>query len=119
MVVGASALIGCALEANGSLHDAPDTAQDFEMGLTGADASEGRPTLGKMLNDADVTNSVNTERLYRHATPRPVRWGYFWLQAAYSPPCERLRLLSSNLGKKASTNLGAIQSGTNTHPAIP
>ncbi len=65
MVVGTNALIAYALEANGFIRDAPDTTLDFDMALTGVDANEDRPTLWKVLKEADMTYSVNTERPFQ------------------------------------------------------
>lgn len=65
MVVGTNALIAYALEANGFIRDAPDTTLDFDMALTGIDANEDRPTLWKVLKEADMTYSVNTERPFQ------------------------------------------------------
>lgn len=65
MVVGTNALIAYALEANGFIRDAPDTTLDFDMALTGAEADEKRPTLWKVLKEADMTYSVNTERPFQ------------------------------------------------------
>jgi hypothetical protein len=65
MVVGTNALIAYALEANGFIRDAPDMTLDFDMALTGLDADENRPTLWKVLKEADMTYSVNTERPFQ------------------------------------------------------
>ncbi|GGD51430.1 MULTISPECIES: GSU2403 family nucleotidyltransferase fold protein [Sphingomonadales] len=65
MVVGTNALIAYALEANGFIRDAPDTTLDFDMALTGIEADEDRPTLWKVLKEADLTYSVNTERPFQ------------------------------------------------------
>lgn len=65
MVVGTNALIAYALEANGFIRDAPDTTLDFDMALTGVDADDDRPTLRKVLKEADMTYSVNTERSFQ------------------------------------------------------
>lgn len=65
MVVGTNALLAYALEANGFIRDAPDTTLDFDMALTGVDANEDRPTLWKVLKEADMTYSVNTERPFQ------------------------------------------------------
>lgn len=65
MVVGTNALIAYALEANGFIRDAPDTTLDFDMALTGIEADEDRPTLWKVLKEADMTYSVNTERPFQ------------------------------------------------------
>lgn len=65
MVVGTNALIAYALEANGFIRDAPDTTLDFDMALTGVDADEDRPTLWKVLKEADTTYSINTERTFQ------------------------------------------------------
>jgi hypothetical protein len=65
MVVGTNALIAYALEANGFIRDAPDTTLDFDMALTAVDANEDRPTLWKVLKEADMTYSVNTERPFQ------------------------------------------------------
>lgn len=70
MVVGTNALIAYALEANGFIRDAPDMTMDFDMALTNAEADDNRPTLWKVLKEADLTYSVNTERPFqaRNAT---------------------------------------------------
>ena len=65
MVVGTNALIAYALEANGFIRDAPDETLDFDMALTGLEADEERPTLWKVLKEADMTYSVNTERPFQ------------------------------------------------------
>ena len=65
MVVGTNALIAYALEANGFIRDAPDATLDFDMALTSAEADESRPTLWKVLKEADTTYSVNTERPFQ------------------------------------------------------
>lgn len=65
MVVGTNALIAYALEANGFIRDAPDATLDFDMALTAMDAEEDRPTLWKVLKEADATYSVNTERPFQ------------------------------------------------------
>ena len=65
MVVGTNALVAYALEANGFIRDAPDTTLDFDMALTGVEADEDRPTLWKVLKEADMTYSVNTERPFQ------------------------------------------------------
>lgn len=65
MVVGTNALIAYALEANGFIRDAPDATLDFDMALTGVDPDEDRPTLWKVLKEADMTYSVNTERPFQ------------------------------------------------------
>ena len=65
MVVGTNALIAYALEANGFIRDAPDETLDFDMALTGLEADEERPTLWKVLKEADLTYSVNTERPFQ------------------------------------------------------
>jgi hypothetical protein len=65
MVVGTNALIAYALEANGFIRDAPDMTLDFDMALTRADADDNRPTLWKVLKEADMTYSVNTERPFQ------------------------------------------------------
>lgn len=65
MVVGTNALIAYALEANGFIRDAPDATLDFDMALTCAEADESRPTLWKVLKEADTTYSVNTERPFQ------------------------------------------------------
>lgn len=65
MVVGTNALIAYALEANGFIRDAPDTTLDFDMALTGIEADEDRPTLWKVLKEADMTYAVNTERTFQ------------------------------------------------------
>ncbi|WP_341713894.1 GSU2403 family nucleotidyltransferase fold protein [Erythrobacter sp.] len=65
MVVGTNALIAYALEANGFIRDAPDTTIDFDLALTGVEVNEDRPTLWKVLKEADTTYSVNTERPFQ------------------------------------------------------
>lgn len=65
MVVGTNALIAYALEANGFIRDAPDTTLDFDMALTAVETDEDRPTLWKVLKEADMTFSVNTERPFQ------------------------------------------------------
>ena len=65
MVVGTNALVAYALEANGFIRDAPDETLDFDMALTGLEADEDRPTLWKVLKEADMTYSVNTERPFQ------------------------------------------------------
>jgi hypothetical protein len=65
MVVGTNALIAYALEANGFIRGAPDTTLDFDMALTGAEPDEDRPTLWKVLKEADMTYAVNTERPFQ------------------------------------------------------
>lgn len=65
MVVGTNALIAYALEANGFIRDAPDETLDFDMALTRIEADEERPTLWKVLKEADMTYSVNTERPFQ------------------------------------------------------
>lgn len=65
MVVGTNALIAYALEANGFIRDAPDATLDFDMALTRVDPDEDRPTLWKVLKEADMTYSVNTERPFQ------------------------------------------------------
>lgn len=65
MVVGTNALVAYALEANGFIRDAPDMTMDFDMALTSVEADEERPTLWKVLKEADMTYSVNTERPFQ------------------------------------------------------
>ena len=65
MVVGTNALVAYALEANGFIRDAPDATLDFDMALTALDTGDDRPTLWKVLKEADVTYSVNTERPFQ------------------------------------------------------
>jgi hypothetical protein len=65
MVVGTNALVAYALEANGFIRDAPDATLDFDMALTAPDTTEDRPTLWKVLKEADMTYSVNTERPFQ------------------------------------------------------
>jgi hypothetical protein len=65
MVVGTNALVAYALEANGFIRDAPDTTLDFDMTLTALDTDDDRPTLWKVLKEADMTYSVNTERPFQ------------------------------------------------------
>jgi hypothetical protein len=65
MVVGTNALVAYALEANGFIRDAPDETMDFDMALTAINADEDRPTLWKVLKEADMTYSVNTERPFQ------------------------------------------------------
>jgi hypothetical protein len=65
MVVGTNALVAYALEANGFIRDAPDTTLDFDMALTQIDADDSRPTLWKVLKEADMTYAVNTERPFQ------------------------------------------------------
>ncbi len=65
MVVGTNALIAYALEANGFIRDAPEATLDFDLALTGVEADEDRPTLWKVLKEADMTYSVNTERPFQ------------------------------------------------------
>lgn len=65
MVVGTNALIAYALEANGFIRDAPDATLDFDMALTKVDPDEDRPTLWKVLKEADMTYTVNTERPFQ------------------------------------------------------
>jgi hypothetical protein len=65
IVVGTNALIAYALEANGFIRDAPDETLDFDMALTRIEADEERPTLWKVLKEADMTYSVNTERPFQ------------------------------------------------------
>lgn len=65
MVVGTNVLVAYALEANGFIRDAPDTTLDFDMALTGVEADEDRPTLWKVLKEADMTYLVNTERPFQ------------------------------------------------------
>jgi len=56
-------LVAYALETNGFIRDAPDMTLDFDIILTGVDANEDRPTLRKVLRQADMTYSVDTESL--------------------------------------------------------
>jgi hypothetical protein len=65
MVVGTNALVAYALEANGFIRDAPDATLDFDMALTAIDADDDRPTLWKVLKEADMTYAVNTERPFQ------------------------------------------------------
>lgn len=65
MVVGTNALVAYGLEANGFIRDAPDTTLDFDLALTGVEADEDRPTLWKVLKEADMTYSVKTERPFQ------------------------------------------------------
>lgn len=65
MVVGTNALVAYALEANGFIRDAPDTTLDFDMTLTAFNTNDDRPTLWKVLKEADMTYSVNTERPFQ------------------------------------------------------
>ncbi len=65
MVVGTNALVAYALEANGFIRDAPDTTMDFDIALTAVDADDERPTLWKVLKEADMTYSVNAERPFQ------------------------------------------------------
>lgn len=65
MIVGTNALIAYALEANGFIRDAPDATLDFDMALTNTEADESRPTLWKVLKEADMTYTVNTERPFQ------------------------------------------------------
>lgn len=65
MVVGTNALIAYALEANGFIRDAPDTTLDFDMALTGVETQDDRPTLWKVLKEADMTYAVNSERPFQ------------------------------------------------------
>jgi hypothetical protein len=65
MVVGTNALIAYALEANGFIRDAPQATIDFDMALTATDADDDRPTLWKVLKEADMTYSVNSERPFQ------------------------------------------------------
>lgn len=65
MVVGTNALAAYALEANGFIRDAPDATMDFDMALTAIDADEDRPTLWKVLKEADMTYTVNAERPFQ------------------------------------------------------
>jgi hypothetical protein len=65
MVVGTNALVAYALEANGFIRDAPDATLDFDMALTALDTGDDRPTLWKVLKEADITYSVNTERPFQ------------------------------------------------------
>lgn len=70
VVVGANALLAYALEANGFIRDAPDATLDFDMALTGVEADEDRPTLWKVLKEADMTYAVNTERPFQARNAR-------------------------------------------------
>jgi hypothetical protein len=65
MVIGTNALVAYALEANGFIRDAPDATLDFDIALTALDAEDDRPTLWKVLKEADMTYSVNTERPFQ------------------------------------------------------
>lgn len=65
MVVGTNALVAYALEANGFIRDAPDATLDFDMALTALGTGDDRPTLWKVLKEADMTYSVNTERPFQ------------------------------------------------------
>lgn len=65
MVVGTNSLAAYALEANGFIRDAPDATLDFDMALTALDADDDRPTLWKVLKEADMTYSVNSERPFQ------------------------------------------------------
>jgi hypothetical protein len=65
MVVGTNALVAYAQEANGFIRDAPDATLDFDMALTAPDTTEDRPTLWKVLKEADMTYLVNTERPFQ------------------------------------------------------
>ncbi len=65
MVVGTNALIAYALEANGFIRDAPEETMDFDMALTAIESDENRPTLWKVLKEADMTYSVNSERPFQ------------------------------------------------------
>lgn len=65
MVVGTNALVAYALEANGFIRDAPDATLDFDLALTALEAEGDRPTLWKVLKEADTTYSVNTERPFQ------------------------------------------------------
>lgn len=65
MVVGTNALVAYALEANGFIRDAPDATLDFDMALTALDPADDRPTLWKVLKEADMTYAVNTERSFQ------------------------------------------------------
>lgn len=65
MVVGTNALVAYALETNGFIRDAPDTTMDFDIALTAVDADDERPTLWKVLKEADMTYSVNAERPFQ------------------------------------------------------
>jgi hypothetical protein len=58
-------LIAYALEANGFIRDAPDATLNFDMALTSIKPDEGRPTLWKVLKEADMTYAVNTERPFQ------------------------------------------------------
>ena len=65
MVVGTNALLVYALEANGFIRDAPDETLDFDMALTRIEADDEHSTLWKVLKEADMTYSVNTERPFQ------------------------------------------------------
>ncbi|MVZ98091.1 hypothetical protein EUU23_10345 [Sphingorhabdus sp. IMCC26285] len=65
MVVGTNALVAYAMEANGFIRDAPDATLDFDMALTALDTKADRSTLWKVLKEADMTYSVNTERPFQ------------------------------------------------------
>ena len=65
MVVGTNALVAYALEANGFIRDAPDATLDFDIALTAIETGDDRPTLWKVLKEADMTYSVNTERPFQ------------------------------------------------------
>ncbi len=65
MVVGTNALVAYALEANGFIRDAPDATLDFDIALTALETGVDRPTLWKVLKEADMTYSVNTERPFQ------------------------------------------------------
>jgi hypothetical protein len=58
-------LIAYVLEANGFIRDAPDATLDFDMALTSIKPDEDRPTLWKVLKEADMTYAVNTERPFQ------------------------------------------------------
>lgn len=65
MIVGTNALVAYALEANAFLRDAPDATLDFDVALTATEADETRPTLWKVLKEADMTYAVNAERPFQ------------------------------------------------------
>lgn len=65
MVVGTNALVAYALEANAFIRDAPDSTLDFDMALTAIEVDEERPTLWKVLKEADMTYSINAERPFQ------------------------------------------------------
>lgn len=65
MIVGTNALAAYALEANAFIRDAPDATIDFDMALTAIEPDETRPTLWKVLKEADMTYAVNSERPFQ------------------------------------------------------